>query len=147
MGNLGKLFRKYLIVNKLYYFFELLFFYDVEIQDFFNDLEGKLVFKVWLKEKCQELKVILLMIEFSLEMVVLVFYDGFFFINFKVMVVVVMCELEDGDFFCWDKFFFFVMVESWVSLYVDVVLVESVGEEFMVIVVCLEFIWKFDIVG
>lgn len=134
-------------MNKSYYFSELSSSYDAEIQDLLNDSEGKSALKARLKEKRQELKAILPMIEFSPEMVVPVFYDGFSFTNPKAMAAAVMCEPEDGDFPCWDKLSSLVTVESWASPYVDAVLAESAGEEFMVTAACLEFIRKFDTAG
>ena len=59
------------------YFSELSFSYDAEINDLLTDSEGNSVFKTRLMEKRKEIKSILPMIEFSPEMVLPVFYDGF----------------------------------------------------------------------
>ena len=68
-------------MKKSYYFAELSSSYDAEIQDLLNDSEGKSALKARLKEKRQELKSILPMIEFAPEMVVPVFFDAFSFTN------------------------------------------------------------------
>jgi len=131
-------------VKKSYYFDELSSSYDAEIQDLLNDSEGKSALKGRLKEKRQELKSILPMIEFAPEMVVPVFYDGFSFANTGAMAAAVMCEPDEGDFPSWDDISAFVKVEAWAGPYVDAVLAEAAGETFMVTAACLEFIRKFD---
>ncbi|MBS1129743.1 MAG: hypothetical protein H6R16_745 [Proteobacteria bacterium] len=131
-------------MKKSYYFAELSASYDAEIQDLLNDSEGKSALKLRLKEKRQELKSILPMIEFSPEMVVPVFYDGFSFPNPKAMAAAVMCEPDDGDFPSWDDVSAVVKLESWAAPYLAAVLAEGAGEAFMVTAACLEFIRKFD---
>jgi len=131
-------------VKKSYYFAELSSSYDAEIQDLLNDSEGNSALKLRLKEKRQELKSILPMIEFSPEMVVPVFYDAFSFPNPKAMAAAVMCEPDDGDFPSWADVSAVVKLESWAAPYLAAVLAEGAGEEFMVTAACLEFIRKFD---
>lgn len=132
-------------MKKSYYFAELSSLYDAEIQDLLNDSEGNSALKARLKEKRQELKAILPMIEFAPEMVVPVFYDGFSFANPKAMAAVVRCEPDDGDFPAWDAVSPFVTVAAWAAPYLAAVLAERAGEAFMVTAACLEFIRKFDI--
>ena len=131
-------------MKKSYYFEELSSSYDAEIQDLLNDSEGKSALKGRLKEKRQELKSILPMIEFAPEMVVPVFYDAFSFPNSGAMAAAVLCEPDDGDFPGWDDISAFVKVEAWAAPYVEAVLAEAAGEGFMVAAACLEFIRKFD---
>lgn len=131
-------------MNKSYYFSELASAYDAEIQDLLSDSEGKSALQARLAEKRQELSSILPMIDFSPEMVVPVFYDGFSFANPQAMAAVVRCEPEDGDFPCWHDLAAFVTLESWARPFLEAVLAESTGEEFMVTAACLEFIRQFD---
>lgn len=131
-------------MNKSYYFAELASSYDAEIQDLLNDSEGHSALKLRLKEKRQELKSILPMMEFSPEMVVPVFYDGFSFTNSKALAAAVQCEPDDEDFPSWEQLSSLVTVEAWAAPYLEAVLAERSGDEFMVIAACLEFIRKFD---
>lgn len=131
-------------MRKSYYFSDLSSAYDAELQDLLNDSEGNSVLKARLMAKRKELKSILPMIEFSPEMVLPVFYDGFSFSNAKAMAAAVVCEPDDGDFPNWNDLSSFVKVESWASPLIDIVLAESAGEVFMVTAACVEFIRKFD---
>lgn len=126
------------------YFSELSFSYDAEINDLLTDSEGNSVFKTRLMEKRKEIKSILPMIEFSPEMVLPVFYDGFSFPDPQAMVAAAMCEPDDEDFPGWDDLSSVITVETWARPLVDAVLAESAGEAFMVTAACLEFIRKFD---
>lgn len=131
-------------MKQSYYFSDLSASYDAEINDLLTDSEGKAALKTRLKEKRQEFKSILPMIEFSPEMVVPVFYDSMSFPKPKAMAAAVMCEPDDDDFPTWDALSSIVTLESWASPLLDAVLAERAGEEFMVTVACLEFIRKFD---
>ena len=131
-------------MKKSYYFSELSSAYDAELQDLMSDSEGNSALKVRLMEKRKELKSILPMIEFSPEMVLPVFYDGFSFSNAKAMAAAVLCEPDDGDFPNWNDLSSSVDVASWATPFLDAVLAESAGEMFMVTAACLEFIRKFD---
>lgn len=131
-------------MKKSYYFAELSSSYDAEIQDLLNDSEGKSALKARLKEKRQELKSILPMIEFAPEMVVPVFYDAFSFTNPKAMTAVVDCEPDDGDFPGWDSVAPLVTVAEWAAPYLTAVLAERAGDDFMVTAASLEFIRQFD---
>lgn len=131
-------------MNKSYYFEELSSSYDAEIQDLLSDSEGNSAIKARLKEKRQELKAILPMIEFAPEMVVPVFYDAFAFPNTKAMAAAVASEPDDGDFPSWDAISAVVKLESWAEPYAAAVLGEGAGEQFMVTAACLEYIRKFD---
>lgn len=131
-------------MKKSYFFDELSSSYDAEIQDLLNDSEGNSALKGRLKEKRQELKSILPMIEFAPEMVVPVFYDAFSFPNSGAMAAAVMCEPDEGDFPSWDDIRASIKVEAWAAPYVEAVLAEAAGEDFMVTAACLEFIRKFD---
>lgn len=131
-------------MKKSYYFAELSSSYDAEIQDLLNDSEGNSALKARLKEKRQELKAILPMIEFSPEMVVPVFYDAFSFPNSHAMAAAVMCEPDDGDFPVWEDISAHITLASWAAPYVTAVLTEGAGEDFMVTAACLEFLRKFD---
>ncbi len=131
-------------MKKSYYFSELSSSYDGELQDLMTDSEGNPALKARLTEKRQELKAILPMIEFSPEMVLPVFYDGFSFPNAKAMTAAIMCEPDDGDFPSWNDLSSNVVIASWATPLLDAVLAESAGEMFMVTAACLEFIRKFD---
>lgn len=127
-----------------YYFSELAASYDAEIEDLLTDSEGNSALNGRLRQKRQELQAILPMIEFSPEMVVPVFYDGFSFADPQAMAAAVMCEPDDDDFPSWEALASAITVEPWARPMVDAVLAESAGEVFMVTAACLEFIRKFD---
>ena len=131
-------------MKKSYYFSELYSSYDAELQDLLSDSEGKSVLHTHLKEKRQELKSILPMIEFSPEMVVPVFYDAFSFSNTKALQATVQFEPDDESFPSWDQFSDFISLESWATPFLEAVLAQSTGESFMVTAACLEFIRQFD---
>jgi hypothetical protein len=141
-----ELLGKHAKVKKSYYFSELSSAYDAELQDLLTDSEGSPALKARLKEKRQELKAILPMIEFSPEMVVPVFYDGFTFTNAQAMAAAVMSEPDEGNFPSWDDLAAFVKVEPWAAPHVSTVLAERAGADFMVMAACLEFLRKFDTV-
>lgn len=131
-------------MKKSYYFAELAASYDAEIQDLLNDSEGNSALKTRLKEKRQELKSLLPMIEFAPEMVVPVFYDAFSFNQAKAMAAAVSCEPDDDDFPDWDRLSGCLTVAAWAAPYLTTVLAEGAGEEFMVKAACLEYIRLFD---
>lgn len=134
-------------MKKSYYFAELASSYDAEIQDLLNDSEGNSALKTRLKEKRQELKSLLPMIEFAPEMVVPVFYDAFTFDQPKAMAAAVSCEPDDDDFPDWERLSDALTVAAWARPYLATVLTEGAGEEFMVKAACLEFIRQFDSAG
>jgi len=134
-------------VKQSYYFSELSFSYDAEIQDLLNDSEGKSALKARLAEKRQELKAILPMIELAPEMVVPVFYDALSFADHRALAAAVRCEPEDGDFPSWDDLAASITVAGWARPLLEMVLAEKAGEAFMVTVACLEFLRQFDAGG
>ncbi|WP_153130579.1 hypothetical protein [Dechloromonas hortensis] len=131
-------------MKKSYYFSELAFSYDAEIQDLLTDSEGSPALKTRLKEKRQELQSLLPMIEFCPEMVVPVFYNAFSFANTKAMAAAVNCEPDDDDFPTWDALSASLTLEAWAAPYLAAVLSEGAGESFMVTAACLEYIRQFD---
>lgn len=131
-------------MKKSYYFSELSSSYDAELQDLLNDSEGKSVLHTHLKEKRQELKSILPMIEFSPEMVVPVFYDAFSFSNEKALQAAIQCEPDDEDFPNWAQLSTLISFAPWALPFIEAVLTEPAGEDFMVTAASLEFIRQFD---
>ncbi|OZA41216.1 MAG: hypothetical protein B7X81_14350 [Hydrogenophilales bacterium 17-61-76] len=72
-------------MKKSHYFTSLLRSYLDEIDDLVTDSEGKSVLQRRLKDKRQEMDAILAMIDYSPEMVAVVFYDAFGFPSADVM--------------------------------------------------------------
>ena len=79
-------------MRKSPYFSELINNYLVEIDDLVTDSEGRSVLQKRLNEKRREIDAILPMIEFSPEMVSVVFYGAFAFKSPEIMQQVVLSE-------------------------------------------------------
>lgn len=131
-------------MKKSYYFSELAFSYDAEIQDLLTDSEGSPALKARLQEKRRELQSLLPMIEFAPEMVVPVFYNAFAFANAKALAAAVSCEPDDDDFPDWETLSASLTLADWAAPYLAAVLAEGAGETFMVTAACLEYIRQFD---
>ena len=88
-------------MKKSRYFSDLIKNYNDEIDDLVTDSEGKSVLQKRLNEKRREIDAILPMIEFSPEMVSVVFYGAFGFKSPEIMQRVVLSEPGDAGFLAW----------------------------------------------
>ena len=127
-------------MKKSPYFSELIKSYIDEIDDLVTDSAGKSVLQKRLDDKRREIDSILPMIEFSTEMVAVVFYDAFDFKSPEIMQQIVQSEPDDSDFVAWDELKAELAVSAWAQPLVDSSLKVSGGDAFLVTAAALEFL-------
>jgi len=127
-------------LKKSHYFSELIKNYIDEIDDLVSDSAGKSVLQKRLDDKRGEIDSILPMIEFSTEMVAVVFYDAFAFKSPEIMQQIVQSEPDDSDFVAWDELKTQLAVSSWAQPLVDSSLKVRGGDAFLVTAAALEFL-------
>ena len=82
---------------------------------------------------------ILPMIEFSAEMVAVVFYDAFDFKSPELMQQIVRSEPDDSDFVAWDELKTQLTVAAWAQPLIEASLKVRGGDVFLVTAAALEF--------
>ena len=127
-------------MNKSHYFAELSEAYSAEIDDLFSDFEGKTVLSARLKDKRQEVGVLLQMIEAAPEMVLPIFYGAFNFPEPGVMNRAVRAEPDDEDFPAWDVLAASLRLNDWAKPIAEQVLAEPAGDRFMVSAAAVEYL-------
>ena len=131
-------------MKKSHYFTDLLRSYLDEIDDLVTDSEGKLVLQRRLKDKRQEMDAILAMIDYSPEMVAVVFYDAFGFPSADVMHKLVQNEPEHAGFLGWAELEKSLTVAPWAEPLIAVTLNVQGGDAFLVTTAALEFLRNKD---
>ena len=131
-------------MKKSPYFTNLLRSYIDEIEDLLTDSEGKSVFQRRLKDKRQEMDAILAMIDYSPEMVAVVFYDAFGFPSADVMHKLVQNEPEHAGFLAWTELEKSLTVAPWAEPLIAVTLNVQGGDVFLVTTAALEFLRNKD---
>ena len=126
-------------MKKSPYFSELINSYLAEIDDLVTDSEGRSVLQRRLNEKRREIDAILPMIEFSPEMVSVVFYGAFDFRSPAIMQQVVLSEPGDAAFFAWAELENELTVCDWARPLIDASLKVDGGDAFLVAAAALEF--------
>ena len=127
-------------MKKSHYFTNLLRSYLDEIDDLVTDSEGKSVLQRRLKDKRQEMDAILAMIDYSPEMVAVVFYDAFGFPSADVMHKLVQNEPEHAGFLAWAELEKSLTVSPWAEPLIAVTLNVQGGDAFLVTTAALEFL-------
>ncbi len=127
-------------MKKSRYFSDLIRNYVDEIDDLVTDSEGKSVLQKRLNDKRREIDAILPMIEFSPEMVAVVFYGAFGFRSPEVMQHIVQCEPGDADFLTWDELRRELTVADWAIPLIAASLKSAAGDLFLVATAALEFL-------
>ena len=127
-------------MTKSNFFSEMISAYDAEIHDLASDSEGKSVLTVRLKEKRQEIDLLLQMVESAPEMVIPLFYQAFSFTAPTILIRAAQCEPDDGDFPTWDDLLGSFKVEQWATSLVDKALTADGGDRFMVTAAVTEFL-------
>ncbi len=127
-------------MKKSHYFTNLLRSYLDEIDDLVTDSEGKSVLQRRLKDKRQEMDAILAMIDYSPEMVAVVFYDAFGFPSADVMHKLVQNEPEHAGFLAWTELEKSLTVAPWAEPLIAVTLNVQGGDAFLVTTAALEFL-------
>ncbi|MDO9219984.1 MAG: hypothetical protein Q7T90_03065 [Thiobacillus sp.] len=131
-------------MKKSHYFTDLLRSYLDEIDDLVTDSEGKSVLQRRLKDKRQEMDAILAMIDYSPEMVAVVFYDAFGFPSADVMHKLVQNEPEHAGFLAWAELEKSLTVAPWAEPLIAVTLNAQGGDAFLVTTAALEFLRNKD---
>jgi hypothetical protein len=127
-------------LKKSHYFSELIRSYNSEVDDLITDSAGKSVLQKRLNEKRREIDAILPMIEFSAEMVAVVFYDAFEFNSPAFMHQIVLSEPDDSDFVTWDELKHELTVADWALPLIESSLKVKGGDAFLVTTAALEFL-------
>jgi len=131
-------------VKKSHYFSELIKNYIEEVDDLVTDSEGKSVLQKRLNEKRREIDAILPMIEFSPEMVSVVFFGAFDFRSPETMQRVVLSEPGHADFLAWSELESELTVSAWAKPLIDSSLKVQGGDAFLVATAALEFLRNKD---
>lgn len=126
-------------MKKSNYFSDFLKSYLSELDDLSTDSGGNTMLKVRLDEKRREIDYIVQMIEYSPEMVAVIFYDAFQFSLAKVMRSLVLIEADELDMPEWGHVAQALIVAEWAKPLVSKVLAQRGGDTFMTAVAALEF--------
>ena len=126
-------------MKKSRYFSELGKSYSDEIDDLVTDSAGLSVLHKRLDDKRGAIDSILPMIEFSAEMVAVVFYDAFDFKSPELMQQIVRSEPDDSDFVAWDELKTQLTVAAWAQPLIEASLKVRGGDVFLVTAAALEF--------
>ena len=127
-------------MKKSRYFSDLIKNYIAEVDDLVTDSEGKSVLQKRLNEKRREIDAILPMIEFSPEMVSVVFYGAFGFRSPEIMQQVVLSEPGDAAFLSWAELESGLTVSDWARPLIESSLKVQGGDGFLVATAALEFL-------
>ncbi len=131
-------------MKKSRHFAELISNYSVEIDDLLSDSEGKSVLQKRLNQKRKEIDAILPMIEFSPEMVSVVFYNAFGFTAPKTMQQLVASEPWFPGFPTWKALRKELSVADWAEPLIAATLKTEGGEDFLVATAALEYLRSHD---
>jgi hypothetical protein len=127
-------------LKKSRYFSDLIRNYIDEVDDLVTDSEGKPVLQKRLNEKRREIEAILPMIEFSPEMVSVVFYGAFGFDSHEIMRRIVQSEPGCADFLTWNELRRELTVAAWALPLIEAALKTQGGNDFLVATAALEFL-------
>ena len=126
-------------MKKSRYFSVLIKSYIDEIDDLVTDSAGKSVLQKRLDDKRGAIDSLLPMIDFSTEMVAVVFYGAFNFKSPEIMQQIVQSEPDDDDFVAWDQLKTELTVAAWAKPLIDSSLTVRGGDSFLVTAAALEF--------
>ena len=127
-------------MKKSRYFSDLIKSYLAEIDDLVTDTEGKSVLQKRLNEKRREIDAILPMIEFSPEMVAVMFYGAFGFRSPEIMQRIVLSDPDQPDFLSWTDLECELTVSDWAKPLISSSLKVQGGDAFLVSTAALEFL-------
>ncbi|MFZ6732146.1 hypothetical protein ACO0LG_09520 [Undibacterium sp. Ji42W] len=124
---------------KLSRFFEdIIPLYKAELEDLKSDSEGKNVLKARLREKAEQLPMLLPMMASNPEMLAVAFHEGFIFMNPLIMESLI--TKEAGNFPSWKTVSAAVKLEPWAEPLSRIVLKDPDGETFLVTAAALEYL-------
>jgi hypothetical protein len=131
-------------LKKSRYFSDLLTSYLDEIDDLVSDSEGKSVLQKRLQDKRGEMAALLSMIDFSPEMVAVVFYDAYGFRSADVMQRLALSEPDLPGFLTWAELKENLTVAAWAEGLIESSLKVQGGDAFLVATAALEFLRNKD---
>ncbi|MBT9567308.1 MAG: hypothetical protein IV085_03315 [Thiobacillus sp.] len=124
-----------------HFFSELIKSYLDEVDDLVTDSDGKSVLQKRLNDKRREIDAILPMIEFSPEMVAVMFYGAFEFLSPETMLRIVQSEPDADDFPDWQDVETDLALKDWAKPLIGPTLKIAGGDTFLVLTAGLEF-WR-----
>ena len=127
-------------MKKSRYFSDLFKSYVDEVEDLLTDSEGKLVLQKRLNDKRREIDAILPMIEFSPEMVSVVFYGAFTYTSPEIMQQLVLSEPDHSEFLTWAVLEPQLTFCDWAEPLIESSLKAPGGDTFLVATAALEFL-------
>jgi hypothetical protein len=127
-------------LKKSHYFSDLHRSYSDEVDDLVTDSEGKSVLQKRLNDKRREIDAILPMIEFSPEMVAVVFYDAFRFKSQEVMQRIALSSPGRTEFLLWSELKKQLTIADWAEPLVKSTLKADGGDAFLVTTATLEYL-------
>jgi len=127
-------------LKKSNYFSELIKSYNDEIDDLVSDSAGHSVLQQRLNVKRHEISAILPMIEYSTEMVAVIFYDAFDFKSPGIIQQIVLGEPDDSDFVAWEELKNELTIADWAEPLIDAALQVKGGDAFLVTAAALEYL-------
>lgn len=120
------------------YFANLTKSYNAELDDLRTDSEGNNVLKARLAKKRGQVPQLLMMLEFSPEMVAVAFHGAFFFKDSLALESLITKEVN--KFPAWVSLRKAIVIEPWAQPLVDTVLTDPNGETFLITTVGLEYL-------
>jgi len=120
------------------YFANLTKSYNAELDDLRTDSEGNNVLKARLAKKREQVPQLLMMLEFSPEMVAVAFHGAFFFKDSLALESLI--TKEANKFPAWVTLRKAIVIEPWAQTLVDTVLTDPNGETFLITTVGLEYL-------
>lgn len=121
------------------YFSDLNRAYSDELDDLITDSDGKMVLQKRLNIKRKEIDAILPMIDFSPEMVSVVFYGAFGFSSAATMQAIAQSEPGKSGFPGWDALTEHLLISEWAAPLITASLKAGGGDIFLVSTAVLEF--------
>ncbi|WP_339936940.1 hypothetical protein [Undibacterium luofuense] len=122
------------------FFDDLMAVYQAEIEDLKSDSEGKNVLKARLREKAQQLPLLLPMMDSNPEMLAPAFHQAFIFMNPLALEGVISKEAHQLP--AWSALTKSVRLEPWAEALAKLVLKEEGGDRFLVIAAALEYLLR-----
>lgn len=122
------------------FFSELNAVYQAEVEDLKSDSEGKNVLRARLREKRQQLPLLLPMMASNPEMLATAFHEAFRFMNPVQMEN--LLSKEENRLPEWSSLNKVIQVEAWAEPLVKIVVAEADGQRFLVIAAALEYMLR-----
>lgn len=120
------------------YFENLSKAYQAEIEDLQSDSEGNNVLAARLKQKRTQFALLMPMIDCAPEMVAVAFHGGITFVDPHVLLMLSFAEPD--EFLPWEELRQAVYFEPWAEKLIPVALAEPGGKDFLITVICLEYL-------